>query len=361
MQESRIILKYFLLFPKMTDFQKYLAQAVGEVNKVMEISLGKWSREAGSIHSSLGPLAKLFTDRNFGGKTLRGCLVKLGYDLAEGSATKEIYKAGAAVEVFQTAILAHDDIIDKSPTRRGKPTLYRELGGDHYAISQTICLGDMGFFLAVRLISESNFNDKNKNNAVSAFSNMVINTGLGEMLDVELPRLPTSKTDAAVLQIHRLKTSYYTMIYPLSIGAILAGAKRPLLKHFEVFGENLGIAFQIQDDILGVFGDEAKLGKSVTSDIEEGKNTLLITYALRNANKAQKNILTKYYGRGHIGKKELELIKKVFIDTGSLDYSKLKAAEYAHQAKRVIPKITKDIKFKTLLGDLTEYLVSREK
>ncbi|OGY12249.1 MAG: hypothetical protein A3A58_01450 [Candidatus Blackburnbacteria bacterium RIFCSPLOWO2_01_FULL_41_27] len=345
----------------MTDFQNYLAQAAGEVNKAMQSSLGKWSCETESIHSSLGPLAKLFTDRNFGGKTLRGCLVKLGYELAGGRATKEIYRVSAAVEIFQTSILAHDDIIDKSPTRRGKPTLYRELGGDHYAISQTICLGDMGFFLAVLLISESNFNDKNKNNAVSAFSNMVINTGLGEMLDVELPRLPTSKTDEAVLQIHRLKTSYYTIIYPLTIGAILAGAKRPMLKYFEVFGESLGIAFQIQDDILGVFGDEAKLGKSVTSDIEEGKNTLLITYALRRANKAQKNTLKKYYGAGEIGVKELQLIKEVFIDTGSLDYSKKKAMEYAHQAKRVIPRITKDVKLKALLGELAEYLVSREK
>lgn len=345
----------------MTDFQNYLAQAAGEVNKAMQNSLGKWSRETGSIHTSLGPLAKLFTERNFGGKTLRGCLVKLGYELAGGSATNEIYKAGAAIEIFQTAILAHDDIIDKSPTRRGKPTIYRELGGDHYAISQTICLGDMGFFLAVRLISESNFNEINKNNAVSVFSSMVINTGLGQMLDIELPRLPASKTDEAVLQIHRLKTSYYTIIYPLSIGAILAGAKSLLLRHFEVFGENLGIAFQIQDDILGVFGDEAKLGKSVTSDIEEGKNTLLITCALRRANKTQKNILKKYYGAGHIGKKELQLIKKVFIDTGSLDYSKTKAAEYAVQAKRVIPKMTKDVNFRTLLGELSEYLVSREK
>lgn len=345
----------------MTGFQNYLAWAAREINKVMQGSLGKWAGQAERIHASLGPLATLFAERNFGGKTLRGCLVCLGYELANGAPSREIYKPAAAIEIFQTAVLAHDDIIDKSPTRRGKPTIYRELGGDHYAISQTICLGDMGFFLGVKLISESSFPSEYKNKASFMFSQMVINTCLGEMLDIELPRLEKGKTESAVLQIHRLKTSFYTIIYPLSIGAILAGANKSLLKHFEVFGENLGIAFQIQDDILGVFGDEAKLGKSVTSDIEEGKNTLLITYALKHTNLEQKKVLAKYYGTGAITKKEHEEVMKVFVDTGSLAYSKRKAEQYAAQAKKVIPKMTKDIAKRKLLSELADFLVSREK
>lgn len=345
----------------MADFQSYLVSSAREVNRALEKYLDKWIKEVDGTHKSLTPLAKLFAERNFGGKTLRGCLVRLGYELAGGKPTGEIYKPAVAIEIFQTSVLAHDDVIDKSPTRRGKPTIYNELGGDHYAISQTICLGDIGFFLAARLISESRFEEKDKNMAITLFSQMVINTGYGQMLDIELPRLTKNKTDEAVLQIHRLKTSYYTIIYPLSIGAVLAGAKTPLLRQFETFGENLGIAFQIQDDILGVFGDERKLGKSVTSDIEEGKNTLLITYAQRNANKTQKQILAEHYGAGHINAREHELVKKVFRETGSLDFSRKKAREYVARAKRVVPRITKDIAKRELLGQLAELLVSREK
>lgn len=345
----------------MSDFRTYLAQSAKEINKASKKNLNELVKEASSLHQSLSPLTRLFAERNFGGKTLRGALVCLGYELAGGKPTEEIYKPAAAIEIFQTAVLAHDDVIDKSPTRRGKPTIYKELGGDHYAISQTICLGDIGFFLAVRLISGSRFEEKDKNMATALFSQMVINTAFGEMLDVELPRLPKNKTDEAVLQIHKLKTSYYTIIYPLSIGAVLAGARESLLKQFEIFGENLGIAFQIQDDILGVFGDEEKLGKSATSDIEEGKNTLLITYALRKADKAQREILKKHYGEGSINKKEHDLIKKVFIDTGSLAYSNARKEEYAAQAKRVIPKITKDTRKRKLISELADFLVSREK
>lgn len=345
----------------MSNFKDYLSKSAKATAKVTKKSLEGYRGEAKNIHESLEPLLELFIERNFGGKSLRGCLVQLGYELAGGKVNPEIFKPAAAIEIFQTSVLAQDDIIDKSPTRRGKPTIYKELGGDHYAISQTICLGDIGFFIATKLISESKFSEQNKNTAITMFCKMVINTGFGEMLDVELPRLPKNKTDEAVLQIHRLKTSYYTIIYPLSIGAALAGAKTPLLKLFEVFGENLGIAFQIQDDILGVFGDEEKLGKSVTSDIEEGKNTLLITYALRNANKAQKEILRKHYGVGPIIKKEHELIKKVFIETSSLEFSRQKAQEYVSRAKRVIPKITKDTQKRKLLEELADFLISRDK
>jgi len=345
----------------MSEFKTYLAQSAREINRLMEDRLGKWAAEVERTHASLGPLAKLFAERNFGGKTLRGCLVRLGYELANGKPTREIFKAAAAIEIFQTAVLAHDDIIDKSPTRRGKKTIYKELGGDHYAVSQTICLGDIGFFLGIKLILESSFPSDPKNKASTMFAQMVINTCLGEMLDVELPHLTKNKTETAVLQIHRLKTSYYTIIYPLSIGAILGGARKSLLKHFMVFGESLGIAFQIQDDILGVFGEEEKLGKSVTSDIEEGKNTLLITYALGNANSRQKKVLAKHYGVGSINEKEHRLVKKVFIDTGSLAYSKSKAEKYAAHAKKIIPKMTKDVYKRKLLSQLSDFLVSREK
>ncbi len=343
------------------NFTDYLTEIPPKIDYVIKQCLDDWSANASKINSELDPILAEFIKASDGGKRLRGALIILGYELAGNEYTDEILKASAAIEIFQTAILAHDDIIDQSPLRRGKPTIYKALGQDHYAISQTICLGDMGFFLGVQLIAESDFPADRKNKALAVFSKMVINTGLGEMLDVELPRLPRNKTEDAVLAIHKLKTAYYTIIYPLTIGGILGGASEELIQKFEHFGNDLGIAFQIQDDILGVFGSEKELGKSVTSDIEEGKNTLLITQALKNANPEQEKILDQYYGKGKVGEEELAKIRTVFEQTGSLEYSKQKALEYVNRAKLVIPEITKDQNYQSLLSEMADFLIFRSK
>ncbi|QQG43045.1 MAG: polyprenyl synthetase family protein [Candidatus Daviesbacteria bacterium] len=343
------------------DFTSYLKEAAGEINSYLISFFNNWLAEVTDISPTLLPLAKTLSDNCGGGKMLRGSLVKLGYELAGGKNLTEILKPAVAVEIFQTAILAHDDIIDQSPLRRGKPTIYKQLGGDHYGISQTIALADIGFFLSVKLIAESNFDKDKKNKALSHFAQTVINTGLGEVLDVELPHIKEDRVDKDVITIHKLKTSYYTIIDPLTLGAILGGAQEETLKVIAKFGENLGIAFQITDDILGVFGDEKTLGKSVTSDIEEGKNTLLITYALQQATGAQKQVLDRYYGQGKIGEKELEIVRAVFKETGSLDNSRQEALKYVTQAKAVIPKITQESKYSQLLSQMADFLVERDR
>lgn len=343
------------------DFKDYLDSSAKAIDKEVSINLANFRKEAVRLSKKLLPLVDTFIEANKGGKRLRGVLVMLGYELTGRRYTPEILRPAAAVEIFQTAILSHDDIIDLSPTRRNRPTIYMALGSDHYAISQAMVLADIGFFLAVKMVTSSNFPDNLKNRAISLFSQMVINTGLGEMLDVELPHLRKIRAEKDVLTIHILKTAYYTFIHPLSIGWILGGGDKNMLKNFEIFGHNLGLAFQIQDDILGVYGDEIQLGKSVTSDIEEGKNTLLITYALEHADKEQKEVLEGNYGRGNIGPKGQEMIKRVFITTGALDYSRSKALKYVLLAKKIIPVITKDLKMQALLTLMADFLITRQR
>lgn len=332
------------------DFKDYLKSAALEIDQEIENFFQIWVQEVQKISPALLPLAQILQEHCRGGKRLRGALVKLGFGIGKGD-NKAILKIAAAVEIFQTAILAHDDIIDQSPIRRGRPTIFMELGGDHYGVSQTICLGDIGFFLAVRLIADSNFPPDKKNQAIKAFTQTVINTGLGQMLDIK---------GGEALTIHKLKTSYYTIINPLQLGIILAGNLTLLkLRAVKNFGENLGLAFQLQDDILGMFGDEKVLGKSVTSDMEEGKNTLLITYALKKATQEQKKILNQYYGT-KVSEKRLEEVKKVFIDTGSLDYSRKQALEYVEKAKKFIPKITSNPKYQKHLLELADFCIERK-
>lgn len=343
------------------DFQSYLINSATEVEKNLEYFFKIWRKEAEKVSSHLLPLVDITIEACKGGKRIRGVLVKLGYELANKKPNPDILKVAAAFEIFQTAILAHDDVIDESPLRRGKPTIYKALGGDHYGISQAICLGDVGFFQAMEIISQTNFPEKNKIKALESFSRTMMETALGEILDVEVPHLKTERMEQDVLTIARFKTARYTISGPLLLGAILGGGDEKLLKKLKEFGDNLGIAFQIQDDILGVFGKESEIGKSVSSDIEEGKNTLLITEALKKGNPSQKQTLKKLYGHGKISTKEMEELRKIFKDTGALDYSSSVALKYVDLAKKSAKFLTKDKKLVNLLDEMSDFLINRQK
>ncbi len=344
------------------DFAGYLKTSAEDIDKEIDRFFQNWEKEVEKINPKLLKLTRLFAEHCEGGKRLRGVLVRLGYELVQPPVhqSQDILKAAAAFEVFQTSILAHDDVIDQSFTRRGKPTIYRALGGDHFGISQTICLGDVGFFLAQKLILESDFPEGIKLKAFTSFTQTVLDTGLGQMLDIELPR-SENISERDILTVFYLKTARYTIAGPLQLGAILGGGGEMLLGELGQLGEKLGVAFQIQDDILGVFGDEKTLGKSVTSDIEEGKQTLLINYALEHSSADQRQVLKKYYGRGKIRSEELEKIQAVFKKTGALEYSQKKAESLVVEAGEIIANLAADPAKRRLLSEMSEYIISRLK
>jgi geranylgeranyl diphosphate synthase, type I len=343
------------------DFQKYLEINARKINSLLAEYLDQEIAESQKVSNELAPLVKTFAKQSMGGKRLRGALVKLGFELAGGEENSEIYKASLAYEIIQTSLLAHDDIIDKSEIRRGNKTMYQDLGGGHYGISQAIILGDVGFFLAFRLIINSGFTDNKKLAALDYFNQSILKTAAGEMLDIQTSFKKRELSEEDALEISHLKTSHYTIIGPLQLGASLAGGDSVLIKNIELFGKNLGVAFQIQDDILGVFGKEEELGKSVTSDIEEGKNTLLIVKAMGKATSEQKKYLDEHYGKGKISEEELREIRQIFMDTGALDYARQKAVKYVNQAKKVVPRLTLEDDKKQLLMELADYLVNRKK
>ncbi len=341
-------------------FKDYAQQTAQEI----ETELKKFSKDWNSAITQQFPLIKkeqeLFTTSFFGGKMLRGTLVKLGFELAGTKATKTIMRPAIAFEIAHAALLMHDDIIDNSPTRRGKATIHTQIGEKHYGTSQTICLGDLGLIQATKLIAESDFPSEKKAQALKAFLQIMTDTMLGEMLDVASP-YHKQRTEKEILQIHQMKTAQYTIIGPLTIGAILGNSSPQFLQTIKQFGENLGIAYQIQDDILGTFGDEKTVGKSTTSDIEENKSTLLLTYSLSHATDKQKNILKKYYGKKSITVEEQEAIKVVFRDCGALAYSQKKISQYIKRAKIAIPLLSENKTMQIVLTHLVDSLLQREK
>ena len=265
-----------------------------------------------------------------------------------------------AFEIFQTSIRAHDDIIDKSPLRRGQPSLFQGLGGDHYAISQTISLGDFGFFKSLELLLQSDFLNELKNKAAVFFSQKVLKTIEGEMIDVYLPTT-TVYTQEDILRLASLKTASYTFSGPLGLGALLGGANQELLTQLEKFGISLGIAYQLHDDYLGVFADEKTLGKSTSSDIMEGKVTLLYTYALKHAADVEREILRRLYGKNDLTSQEAEVVRELFVSTGAVSALQKKMNAYIDQAREVIDTLTGNSLQAQLLWSMTSYLLEREK
>lgn len=342
------------------DFKTYLNACAKKTALQINNYFTILKEDVHATASRLDPLVKIFNYHIFGGKMLRASLVKLGFDLTSFKPNPQIFKISAAIEILHTSLLIHDDIIDQSLLRRNKPSLYQKLGRGHYGLSQAICLGDLGFFLACKIISQTNFKTDQKNKAITYLTQVINNTIVGEMLDIELASSKETRLEKDVLVIHKLKTAYYSIVAPLTLGAMLANAKQSLLAKIESFGENLGIAYQIQDDILGCFGDEIKLGKSTHSDIEEGKNTLLITYALQKANPLQTQILEKFYGQGLISQKNYLQILQVFQETGALKYSQKKAQEYVAIAKKIIPQLTANQNLQLLFNQLTDLILQRK-
>lgn len=360
------------------DFKEFSKKTTGAVEKELAKLLKEWRSEVKKIDVKLLPLLDKFIISCNGGKRIRGNLVVLGYWLGQDvilnevkdpprmrdsnklrdsslivqNDNRDIYKIAAAYEMLHSAVLAHDDIIDQSVLRRGRASLYKAFGGNHYGVSQAISLGDAVFFLAFKILSESSFDDNKKNKAVLWLAKTLTETAIGEMLDVE-------RGDA--VNIMKLKTARYSVSGPLILGAILVGADQKLINKLETFGDNLGIAFQIQDDILGIFGKEKITGKSVSSDIEEGKNTILFTYALKNAEEKDRQLLEKFYGRGKIGNRQQEEIKQVFRETGALDYAINEAEKYRNNALNGLSGFIKDQKWSKIFEQLAEYLVQRTK
>ncbi|MBR2833704.1 MAG: polyprenyl synthetase family protein [Bacilli bacterium] len=277
-----------------------------------------------------------FVRMNEGGKFLRATLVALGYH-SIGDYNDNYLDLALALEIFQTSILIHDDIIDKALVRRGKDTIpvsyinknneinepnFLEKRSD-YANGMAICLGDLGFYLAEEAIINGYRDEKTLPFVLSYYHNVAIKTCLGEMIDIELPFKEEfygndDNLEAKVLEIYKLKTAWYSVIGPFCLGMALAGSDNEFVKTMEDILLNVGMAFQIKDDLLGIYGDDKYIGKSTNLDIEEYKQTVLYSYVM---NTGYKDELLKYYGKGNLGELEINNVKKIFEISGAKKYA----------------------------------------
>ena len=261
----------------------------------LEEILAEHSAHAAGIHPAAAPAVEALARLTGAGKRLRAVLVWLGWRAAGGAADDpRPVTAGAAFELFQAAALVHDDILDRSDTRRGMPSVHRafearhrELGwrhdAEHFGVAAAILAGDVALALSDATFSRALEGSARPERARAEMERMRLEVMLGQYLDVAAEMAPAAAdprgAERAAAAVVEYKAARYSAVHPLAFGGLIAGADDSLVAAFERVSLPFGIAFQLQDDLLGVFGDPGTTGKPAGDDLREGKRTVLIARA----------------------------------------------------------------------------------
>ena len=272
-----------------------------------------------------------------GGKRTRPEFVHLGWTAAGGEPfARHAVNIGAAFELLHVSALVHDDVIDGALLRRGKPTTHVHIHGLHVSqdwagearrVSEgaAVLIGNIALALADTALGELN------PLAREEWTRVRVEVNAGQYLDLVGSAMRRGDDDHA-LKVMTLKTAKYTVERPLRMGAAAAGtATTGLMTALSEFGINLGIAFQLRDDVLGVFGEEETTGKPVGDDLREGKSTLLMARARRRATEQQSRLLA-VVGDPALAPAQVAEIQQVIRDTGALEEIEMEIDSYFQRA-----------------------------
>jgi len=283
---------------------------------------------AADISPDLGPVLDALLDfLRAGGKRLRPMLCYWGWRGAGGRDGDEVVPAAAALELFHAFALIHDDVIDDSDRRRGHPTVHHRFATLHqdsgwhgcprqFGLSAAVLLGDFGLSWCEELFARCTAAPPCVAVATRLFRLLRTEALAGQYLDV-LEQASGDGDPARAAAVVRYKTAKYTVERPLQIGAALAGGSPAMLDRLSEFGLPLGEAFQLRDDVLGVFGDPAETGKPVGDDLRQGKQTLLVTLARRRADAAQLATIRDLFGRPDLSRSGVDQLRAVLVKTGA--------------------------------------------
>jgi geranylgeranyl diphosphate synthase, type I len=308
-----------------------------------------------------------------GGKRLRAAFMYYGYIGAGGIEEEKILEASMSIELIHSFLLVHDDIIDRDDMRHGVTTLHRHYADigktffpgkdtEHFGNAMAIIVGDMLGAFGNDIIFSSDFAPERKFLALSKLQNIVSFTVIGQAQDI-YTEYRGQASEPEIIAMYRNKTAKYTVEGPLHLGALLAGASEELLNALSAYAIPLGIAFQIQDDILGIFGSAERLGKPTGSDIQEGKITLLVSRALRDGDKEQKKRIKKILSLGDkLTEQEIKEFRELIEATGAKEGAKQLAMQYIEEGKRALEKIYEklDTRAYNFLFSIAEYMMKRD-
>lgn len=283
-----------------------------------------------------------------GGKRIRPALIYFTYQIFANVELETVLKLSTFIEHIQAWLLMHDDIMDHDKLRRGKPTVHTEfetIAADYnfddakdFGNTFGILAGDYAAMLAFEVLADSPLEAAKLKKILLWVSRELKNVIFGQNLDIITSHNPDYEL-RDLINIAELKTARYTFTIPCIAGGILGGAENEDMKALEAYSKYIGIAFQIRDDILGVFGEEDVTGKSNNGDIQEGKKTILIWKAMEQANDEQKILLNTMLGKEDLTEAQADQVRKVIQDTGALDFAEDECCQYVSQAKEHLAKL----------------------
>jgi geranylgeranyl diphosphate synthase, type I len=286
---------------------------------LLSMETDRWSALSPDLADPLESLRSLVLD---GGKRLRPAFCFWGFLAAGGdSEDPRVIDAGAAFEMLQAFALVHDDVMDGSATRRGQRTAHLAFGDRHtdstwrgeprrFGEGVAILIGDLAHVYADRLLSTA------PSAVLAVWDELRVELNVGQYLDI----LGTARGDTdleGARRIARYKSGKYTIERPLHLGAALADRLDDLEAPLSAYGDPLGEAFQLRDDVLGAFGETAVTGKPVGDDLREGKPTPLLAMAVAKANTAQMAVLDEV-GQPDLSRDAVARIQSVLHDTGAV-------------------------------------------
>ncbi|WP_429594799.1 polyprenyl synthetase family protein [Arthrobacter crystallopoietes] len=287
-----------------------------------------------------------------GGKRLRALLSYWGWRGAGGARlADDAVQAGVAIELFQAAALIHDDIIDRSATRRGKPSVHRRfelnhaergwaLDPAHFGQAAAILTGDLCLSFSEEVFAGI---PAAAGSARLIFNRMRTEVMAGQYLDVleEVagPGRPSGEAVDRALRILRYKSAKYSSEHPLCLGGALAGAGPQLIAAYSAFSLPLGEAFQIRDDVLGVFGDPATTGKPAGDDLREGKRTVLIGLAVDRCSPAEAEFIQAKLGLPDLSDGEIDSLRAIIESCGALAEAESMISAFSSDAYSSLEKL----------------------
>lgn len=290
-----------------------------------------------------------------GGKRLRPALVLAGFRAAgaKGNAGPA-FDAGVALELLHTYFLIHDDWMDQDAVRRGGPSVHvalaKRFGSEHMGNATAILAGDYAVAMATEALAKVAAPAGQLSQVLRVFTDMQLFAVAGQQLD-----MVGSGRDVEL--VYALKTGSYTVEGPLKLGALLGGAKKPMLDTLARYARPAGIAFQLRDDVLSLFGDPAQTGKPFASDLMSGKRTLLLKLALKRANPAQKTAIAKVLGNAGAKLPALQGALDAIVATGAVEQVEKRIATLSSDALKEVGRLPAE--GRALLVGATEALSLR--
>ena len=309
-----------------------------EVSTGIEAFLESKAAEFLSISPDAQDIGQALLDFTRGGKMIRPVLLWWGFQLATGNDHSRgnwadgVAEAAGSLELLHAAALIHDDVIDHSDTRRGKPALHRQFesshserryqgGAESFGVAAAIVIGDICLALSEELFEKSQTVLGITPSARDLRATLRRDVMVGQYLDVlaEVVPLDDERIGERAWEVLSFKSAKYSVEQPLLLGAALGGADEKQMAEISRFGLPLGQAFQLRDDVLGIFGDPAATGKPAGDDIREGKRTVLIAESMKNLSPEQIQIMAARLGDPKLTDAEVGECVSMLIESGGLD------------------------------------------